>query len=75
MRVRVLWLVRMLGVSQGNGCHRNVHQSVLSYHSTTANGGGGGGLGTSGDEAGWSGRGREGGLEQSWSDGARLKGH
>lgn len=32
----------MLGVSQGNSCHGNVHRSVLCYHSSTAGGGGGG---------------------------------
>lgn len=40
--VRESRLLRMLGISQGNGCHRNGHWSVLCYHSNTAGGGGGG---------------------------------
>lgn len=66
-----LWLLRMLGVSQGNSCHGNGHQSVLCYHSSTTGGVGGGSDGpvTSGDKGGWKGEGN------SERDRARLKGH
>lgn len=53
-----LWLLRILGVSQGNYCYGNGHRSVLCYHSSTAGGGGEGSDGpvTSGDEGAWRGR-------------------